>query len=120
MIPDQALSAGASDVPALVAAASGVMNISDITAGVPPGNSIRLRGRLLMLPDAAYSLLADRMQPLGRTPVLRGAEDGNGQEILALPMTVRARSSRVWGWRWGCSCSPFSHVSLPVRRWWEG
>jgi len=96
MIPDQTLAAGAPETAALVAAASGVMAVSDITAGAPPGNSIRLRGRLLMLPDAAYSLVAERMRPLGRTPILRSAEDSDDQEILALPMTFGQARPRVW------------------------
>ena len=95
MTPNPMLSTGATDVAATSAATAGVMNVSDITEGAPPGNSIRLRGRLLMLPDAAYRLVAERMRPLGRTPVLRAAEDGDGQEILALPMTFGHVQPRV-------------------------
>jgi membrane-associated protease RseP (regulator of RpoE activity) len=96
MTPDQPLPVGATDIPALLAATAGVMNVRDLTEGVPPGNSIRIRGRLLMLPDAAYHLVAERMRPLGRTPVLRRAQEGDDQEILALPMTFGQTKSRVW------------------------
>ena len=115
MTPDQPTPVETPDVSTLLAATAGVMDVSDITAGVPPGNSIRIRGRLLMLPDAAYRLVAERMRPLGRTPVLRRAEEGDGQEILALPLTF-AQANRACGRRWRCSCSPCSHVFLPARR----
>jgi membrane-associated protease RseP (regulator of RpoE activity) len=95
MTPDQTSAAAATDIPALVAATSGVMAVSDITAGAPPDNSIRLRGRLLMLPDAAYQIIADRMRPLGRTPILRRAEGSDDQEILALPITFGRARPRV-------------------------
>ena len=45
MTPDQPLPVAPTDVSALLAATAGVMNVSDITEGVPPGNSIRVRGR---------------------------------------------------------------------------
>lgn len=95
MTTNQPISFGATDVPALLAATAGVMSVSDITEGVPPGNSIRIRGRLLMLPETAYRLVAERMRPLGRTPVLRAAEKGDGQEILALPMLFGHVQPRV-------------------------
>ena len=96
MATDQPIPVGATDLSALLAATAGVMDVSDITEGVPPGNSIRLRGRLLMLPDVAYRLVAERMRPLGRTPVLRRAEQGDGQEILALPMMFGHARQHVW------------------------
>jgi membrane-associated protease RseP (regulator of RpoE activity) len=72
---------------ALIAAADGVLAVEDVTDGVAPGNSFRLRGRLLAPPDRAYNLLADRMRPLGRTPLLRKSLDGDRAEVLALPLT---------------------------------
>jgi membrane-associated protease RseP (regulator of RpoE activity) len=95
MTTDQPIPVAPTDPSAFLAATAGVMDVRDITEGVPPGNSIRLRGRLLMLPDAAYRLVAERMRPLGRTPVLRRAEEGDGQEILALPMTFGHARQRV-------------------------
>ena len=73
MTTDQPMPVVPTDLSVFLAATADVMDVRDITEGVPPGNSIRLRGRLLMLPDAAYRLVAERMRPLGRTPVLRRA-----------------------------------------------
>ena len=95
MTTDQPIPVAPTDLSAFLAATAGVMDVRDITEGVPPGNSIRFRGRLLMLPDAAYRLVAERMRPLGRTPVLRRAEEGDGQEILALPMMFGHARQRV-------------------------
>jgi membrane-associated protease RseP (regulator of RpoE activity) len=83
------------NVPAVVAAAAGVMTVEDVTEGVPPGNSVRLRGRLLAPPDEAWQRLADRLRPLGRTPVLRKNQDGAGEEVLALPVTFAHARPRV-------------------------
>ena len=61
-----------------------------------------------MLPDAAYRLVAERMRPLGRTPVLRGAETGVGQEILVLPMAFgHAKPARGAG-----ACAVRAHGAL--------
>ena len=76
MATDQPIPVAPTDLSAFFAATAGVMDVRDITEGVPPGNSIRLRGQLLMLPDAAYRLVAERMRPLGRTPVLRQRRGG--------------------------------------------
>ncbi|MEJ5198401.1 MAG: site-2 protease family protein [Anaerolineae bacterium] len=76
----------------LISAAAGVMAVEDVTDGVPPGNSVRLRGRLLLPAEQAYEILAERMRPLGRTPLLRKSQDGTREEVLALPVTfVHAR-----------------------------
>jgi membrane-associated protease RseP (regulator of RpoE activity) len=85
-----------SDAPALVAAAAGVMIVDDVTEGVAPGNAVRLRGRLLFASDKAYAVLAERMRPLGRTPLLRGNPEGAGEEVLALPVTFRQSAARPW------------------------
>jgi membrane-associated protease RseP (regulator of RpoE activity) len=79
----------------IVAAAKPVMAIEDVTEGVQPANSVRLRGRLLLPPDQAYDVLAGGMRPLGRTPMLRKAEDGNREEVLALPITFGHAPPRV-------------------------
>jgi membrane-associated protease RseP (regulator of RpoE activity) len=96
MIPTESFAITSADAAALLAATAGAMEVNDVTPGVPPGGAIRLRGRLLMAPDAAHKLVAERMRPLGRTPVLRAADNGNGQEILALPMTFGQGKTRVW------------------------
>ncbi len=84
------------DLPgALAAAAADVMTIEDVTEGVPPGNSIRLRGRLLLPSDQAYGLLAERFRAYGRTPLVRRGEGGHGEEVLALPMTFARARQRV-------------------------
>lgn len=80
---------------ALLATAAGVMAVEDVTDGVAPGNSLRLRGRLLLPPDQAYAILAERMQPLGRTPLLRKSQDGEREEALALPLTFERATARV-------------------------
>ena len=79
----------------LVAAARPVMAVEDVTAGVQPANSIRLRGRLLLPSDQAYDALAAGMRPLGRTPLLRKASDGDREEVLALPVTFGRAHQRV-------------------------
>jgi len=79
----------------LVAAAAGVMAVEDVTDGVAPGNSIRLRGRLLLPAEEAYDILAERMRPLGRTPLLRKSQDGEREEVLALPVTFARARPRV-------------------------
>jgi membrane-associated protease RseP (regulator of RpoE activity) len=79
----------------IVAAARPVMAVDDVTAGVQPANSIRLRGRLLLPSDQAYGVLAEGMRPLGRTPMLRKADDGEREEVLALPLTFGRARQRV-------------------------
>jgi membrane-associated protease RseP (regulator of RpoE activity) len=71
------------------------MAVEDVTEGVPLGNSVRLRGRLLLPADEAYERLAERMRPLGRTPLLRQDADGRGEEVLALPVTFARARPRV-------------------------
>ena len=78
----------------LAAAASDVMAIDDVTAGVPPADSVRLRGRLLVAPDQAHERLLPRFRLLGRTPLLRRSDDGIRQEVLALPMTFTPTKAR--------------------------
>jgi hypothetical protein len=82
-------------VPAVLAAAAGVMAVEDVTDGVAPGNSLRLRGRLLLPSDEAYALLAERLRPLGRTPLLRKRQGEDREEVLALPMTFAETAPRV-------------------------
>jgi membrane-associated protease RseP (regulator of RpoE activity) len=79
----------------IVAAARPVMTVEDVTEGVQPGNSVRLRGRLLLPPDQAYDALAEGMRPLGRTPMLRKSSDGDREEVLALPVTFAHSPPRV-------------------------
>lgn len=80
---------------ALIAAAAGVLAVEDVTDGVAPGNSLRLRGRLLLPSDVAYAILAERMRPLNRTPLLRKSQDGDGEEVLALPMTFAHATAHI-------------------------
>lgn len=80
---------------ALVGAASEVMSIENVTEGVAPGNSVRLRGRLLVPAHEAFEQLAARLRPLGRTPMLRKAESGTADELLALPVTFGRSKQRV-------------------------
>jgi membrane-associated protease RseP (regulator of RpoE activity) len=90
------MSSTISDLPRAVAeAAADVMSIEDVTEGVPPWNAIRLRGRLLMPSDQAYSLLAERFRGFGRTPLLRKEQGGEREEVLALPMTFDRPRQRV-------------------------
>jgi membrane-associated protease RseP (regulator of RpoE activity) len=79
----------------IVAAARPVMAVEDVTAGVQPANSVRLRGRLLLPSEQAYDSLAEGMRPLGRTPLLRKTSDGDREEVLALPMTFGQARQRV-------------------------
>jgi len=79
---------------ALVAATAEVMTVDDVTEGVPPANSVRLRGRLLVPAAEAWERLAWQFRPLGRTPLLRNRDDGPGEEVLALPVTFNQARSR--------------------------
>jgi membrane-associated protease RseP (regulator of RpoE activity) len=74
-------------VEQIVAAVRPVMTVEDVTEGVQPANSVRLRGRLLLPPEQAYDVLANGMRPLGRTPLLRKSSEGDREEVLALPVT---------------------------------
>jgi len=76
-------------------ATADVMTVDDVTEGVPPGNSVRLRGHLLVPPDDAWRRLADRLRPLGRTPLLRRNPEGAGEEVLALPITFSPTRPRL-------------------------
>ncbi len=44
--------------------------------------------------DEAWQRLAERLRPLGRTPLLRRRTDGPGEEVLALPVTFRPSQAR--------------------------
>jgi membrane-associated protease RseP (regulator of RpoE activity) len=80
---------------AVLEAARDVMAVDDITDGVPPGGSVRLRGQLLAPAAEAYDLLAARLRPLGRTPILRRDPSGTSDEVLALPITLTAPRPRA-------------------------
>jgi membrane-associated protease RseP (regulator of RpoE activity) len=97
---------------ALRSAASDVMAIEDVTEGVtspyvvflgspPPrpderGQGVRLRGRLLLPPDEAYSRLSQRFALLGFTPLLRREDESpTRQVILALPGQLRRANQRL-------------------------
>ena len=82
-------------VAAVTDAAIGILAVEDVTGGMPPGDTVRLRGRLLLPPDEAWSRLAERLRPLGRTPLLRQNPDGAGEEVLALPMTFTQARPRL-------------------------
>jgi membrane-associated protease RseP (regulator of RpoE activity) len=71
------------------------MAVDDVTAGVQPANSVRLRGHLLLPSEQAYDALAEGMRPLGRTPLLRKSSDGDCEEVLALPITFGRARPRV-------------------------
>jgi len=81
-------------VAAIAAAAGDVMLIEDVTDGIGPAHAVRLRGRLLVPADEAWQRLAERLRPLGRTPLLRRRTDGPGEELLALPVTFRPSQAR--------------------------
>ncbi len=80
---------------AVVLAARDIMAVEDIADGIAPGNSVRLRGRLLIPPNEAYDRLAARLKLLGRTPLLRKSEQGPEDEILAIPMTFSAPQPKI-------------------------
>jgi len=71
------------------------MSVEDVTEGVPPGNSVRLRGTLIAPAAEAYDLLAERLQLLGRTPLLRREPGGARDEVMALPVTLSRPKPRV-------------------------
>jgi membrane-associated protease RseP (regulator of RpoE activity) len=110
-------------VPAVTEAAAEVMEIQDVMAGGQTGSfrerqskgragpeqllglmlggrdglagAVRIRGRLTMPSDQAYARLADRLRPLGYTPILRKDQDGQGEVLLAVRGQLRAARQRV-------------------------
>ena len=83
-------------VPAVLAAAAGVMAVEDVTDGVAPGNSLRLRGRLLLPSDEAYARPGRAAASVG--PHAAAAQEpatGEREEVLALPMTFAGTTPRV-------------------------
>jgi membrane-associated protease RseP (regulator of RpoE activity) len=95
---EQDMNESVNDLGRLLAAARDVMVVDDVTEGAPPGNSVRLRGRLLLPSDEAYDRLAAAMRPLGRTPLLRkdaADQGGEGVEVLAMPVTFAQTRPRV-------------------------
>ncbi len=54
-----------------------------------PRNTVRLRGRLLVPPDQAYSRLAERLRPAGLTPLMRRGDDDGETVLAALPGTIK-------------------------------
>ncbi len=81
-------------VAAIAVAAGDLMLIEDVTDGIGPAHAVRLRGRLLVPADEAWQRLAERLRPLGRTPLLRRRADEPGEEVLALPVTFRPSQAR--------------------------
>jgi membrane-associated protease RseP (regulator of RpoE activity) len=110
-------------VRAVTEAAAEVMEIQDVMAGGQAGSfrerqtkgragpeqllglmlggrdglsgAVRIRGRLTRPSDQAYTQLADRLRPLGYTPVLRRDQDGQGEVLLAVRGGLRAARQRV-------------------------
>ncbi|MDI7275697.1 MAG: site-2 protease family protein [Anaerolineae bacterium] len=85
--------AGGSEAGARVRAALwDLFEVRDVT--LASGGLVRLRGRLLRPSDEAYALAAERLQPLGYTPVLRRRD---GDDVLeAWPRLLRAKPGRPW------------------------
>jgi membrane-associated protease RseP (regulator of RpoE activity) len=76
-------------------AATAVMSIDDVTAGIAPANAIRVRGHLLRPADEAWTALNAQLGPAGWTPMLRERDDAPGHELLALPVAFRGSAPRV-------------------------
>ena len=55
---------------------------------------VRLRGRLLRPSDEAYALAAERLRPLGYTPLFR--QRGGDEFIEAWPLVLQPRPGRPW------------------------
>lgn len=82
-------------VASLAAIAAEALAVEDITQGVPSDDAIRVRGRLLLPAQEAWSRLAERLRPLGRTPLLRQRADAPGEELLVFPLADQVRPPRV-------------------------
>jgi membrane-associated protease RseP (regulator of RpoE activity) len=76
-------------------AASSVMSVEDVTAGVEPANAVRVRGRLRRPADEAWRTLNEQLGPSGWTPVLRDRADAPGHELLALPVAFAGSAPRI-------------------------
>ena len=90
--PPSALDGGAFDMPRDLLA--GVMEIGDVTTGGPGGRSVRVRGRFLVDPSAAYARLAPWFRERGRTVMFRREEDGD--VVLIVPGVIRPSRNNVW------------------------
>ena len=79
----------------LAGAVGDVMAIDAVTQDKRPPGSIRLEGHLLLPPDEAYGMLAERFKPFGVTPLLRKTKDGRADEVEALPVAFGRATQRV-------------------------
>lgn len=83
------------DVADLRDAAELVMAVETFVTNQLGGRqALRLRGRLLVDPQAAYAQVAPRFRSLGYTALLE--EDPLGAALVALPGTIETKPSRLW------------------------
>ena len=85
-------SSGAGVAHDLRAALHDLFDLHDVTVG--GSGLVRLRGRLLRPADEAYKLAAERLRPLGYTPIFR--REGKDDLIHAVPQVLRAPRSNNW------------------------
>jgi membrane-associated protease RseP (regulator of RpoE activity) len=69
-----------------------LFELRDVTLAA--GGVVRLRGRLRRPAEEAYRLVAERLKPLGYTPIFR--RQGQDDVIQALPGLAEAQNSRSW------------------------
>jgi len=79
-------------------AVADVFDVHDTTLGMPGQlDTIRLRGHLRVPSDKAYPRIAERLQALGYTAILRHDEEQDLDVLLAVPGTMPQESgTRLW------------------------
>jgi len=82
----------------LEAAIADLFAVQDVTLGVPgQPDVIRLRGKLQAPSELAYPLIAERLQEMGRTAVLRRDDENDLDVLLALPgLQPQESGGRLW------------------------
>ena len=95
-MPQNEPSLPATDIAELREAAERALDVADFEVVRLAGQreALRLRGRLLLEPDAAYRAVAPRFRELGYTPILDG--EPQAAQLTALPGVIEPTPSRLW------------------------
>jgi membrane-associated protease RseP (regulator of RpoE activity) len=86
----------ATDIAELREAAELALDVTDFEVVRLAGQreALRLRGRLLLEPDAAYRAVAPRFRELGYTAMLNG--EPHAAQLTAIPGVIAPAPSRLW------------------------
>jgi membrane-associated protease RseP (regulator of RpoE activity) len=97
-MPDEGQSTLQRTASRLQQAVGDMFAVHDVTLGIPQQpQTIRLRGKLRIPPDKAYTQIAARFGEMGYTPYLRSDPDHDLQVLLAVPeVAPQEVKSRLW------------------------